>query len=48
MEAYANLGKYREADTALEAAARKDPSFAITNEYKSLATQLTAYLLRPK
>ena len=44
VEAHADLGRYREADTALEAAARRDPSFASTKEYKSLAEQLTAHL----
>jgi hypothetical protein len=43
VEAYADLRKYREADTALEAAARRDPSFASTQEYKRLTKQLAAY-----
>ena len=46
VEAYAALGRYKEAGEALEAAARKDPSFAKTNEFKSLSTQLTAYFQR--
>jgi len=44
VEAYAALGKHREADTALQAAVRKDPSFRETKEYKSLNTQLSAYV----
>ncbi|CAL5228541.1 g11695 [Coccomyxa viridis] len=44
VEAYAALGKHREADTALQAAARRDPSFRETKEYKSLNTQLSAYV----
>ncbi|BDA51101.1 probable protein STIP1 homolog at C-terminar half [Coccomyxa sp. Obi] len=43
VEACAALGRYREAAEALAAAAERDPSFAKTQEYKSLSTQLTAY-----
>ncbi|EIE21274.1 hypothetical protein COCSUDRAFT_17854 [Coccomyxa subellipsoidea C-169] len=46
VEAYAALGRYKEAGEALEAAARKDPSFAKTNEFKSLSKQLTDYIQR--
>ena len=46
VEAHTDLGQYRQADTALAAAMQKDPSFAATNEYRSLATQLTTYLQR--
>lgn len=48
MEAYAALGKYREADTALAAAARRDLSFVETHEFRSLSTQLTAYFRTAK
>lgn len=44
MEAYAALEKYREADSALQAAGEKDASFRETKEYKSLASQLSAQL----
>ena len=44
VEAYAALGKHREADMALQAAARRDPFFRETKEYKSLNTQLSAYV----
>lgn len=44
VEAYAALGKHREADTALQAAAQRDPSFRETKEYKSLNTQLSAFV----
>ncbi|KAK9902104.1 hypothetical protein WJX75_004561 [Coccomyxa subellipsoidea] len=46
VEAYAALGRYQEAGEALAAAARRDPSFAKSNEFKSLSTQLTAYFQR--
>lgn len=48
VEAYAALGKYREADTALAAAARRDLSFVETHEFRSLSTQLTAYFRTAK
>ena len=43
VEAYADLGQYAEADAALAAAARRDPSFAQTPEHSSLAAQLAAF-----
>lgn len=45
-EACAALGRYREAETALREAARKDATFAQTKEYKSLTMQLAAHLQR--
>lgn len=44
VEACAALARYREAAEALAAAAKRDPSFAKTQEYKSLSKQLTAHL----